>query len=123
MSRLILPAGVRPATNSRHPSELAAASFMRHIPLAFHKSLFAQLAEANERLDAMSNSPGAEEDADEREGMRMLTEAYSKFASGQELAGVELLQLAWFVRDCADFSAAAAADAEGAEQDEPVTKH
>lgn len=124
MSGLILPPGVAPVTQTVHPSEVAARDFMRNIPTPFHQSLFGQLAEAIERLDATANAPGAEEAAAERGGLGMLASAYEKYASGQALAGVELLGLAWFVRDCADTAIEAAADLQDAEaESEQAVKH
>lgn len=124
MSGLILPPGMAPSTQVRHPSEVAAAEFLRSIPAPFHQSLFGQLAEAVERLDATANMPGADEAAAEREGLGRLVNAYEKYATGQVLVGVELLGLAWFVRDCADTAIEAAADLQEAEvESEQAVKH
>ena len=100
MTALILPAGMTPSTSPEHPSVPPAREFLRTVPPAFHNALIRQLAEG---LESLPPDGASDEAAYTRAGLERLMAAYTQHSIGAHMADEDVLGLAWFVRDCADF--------------------
>lgn len=76
----------------------SARDFLGVLPVVFYSAVRVHLSEAIAELDAR----GSEVGADERRGMQHLVGVMDRYAKRAFVSDLDLLALAWFLRDCAD---------------------